>query len=147
MRQQNGLRALGVRVAGHYRVDVFLGTGDQRRRQRRDRLEQPSTSSPDKEPQVYGDLVIATPPRMELAAQWAELLLQSLLDRHVDVFRGRHPALTRGELCLELGADLPESDVDAHLFFGGQHPSPDQRLRPGATAGDVLAEEPSVDLE
>src|SRR5207244_11936796 len=102
MRQQNGLRALGVRVAGHHRVDVFLRAGDQRRRQRRDRLEQPSASSPDIEPQVYGDLVIATPPRMELAAQWAALLLPSLLDRHVDVFRGRHPALTRGELFLEL---------------------------------------------
>src|SRR5207247_6581400 len=65
--------------------DVFFGAGDQRRLQRSNRPEQLSTGSPDIEPQVEGDLVIATPAGMELATQRAELLLQSLLDSHMDV--------------------------------------------------------------
>ena len=43
--------------------------------------------------------------------------------------------------------DLLQSQVDVELFFGGQHPSPDQGLRPGATAGDVVADKPAVDVE
>ena len=43
--------------------------------------------------------------------------------------------------------DLPEGLVDARLLVGCQHAGADQRLRPGAAAGDVLAKEPAVDIE
>jgi len=43
--------------------------------------------------------------------------------------------------------DILQRDVDAQLLVRRQHSRPDQRLRPGATPGDVLAKEPAVDVE
>jgi len=59
--QQNGLRALRVRVAGHHRIDLLLRPGDQRGLEPGDRFEQLRSGASRVEAQIQRNLVIATP--------------------------------------------------------------------------------------
>src|ERR1700681_1495270 len=52
-----------------------------------------------------------------------------------------------GDASGEFRRDLLKRLVDARLLVRCQHASPDQRLRPRAAPGDVLAKQPAVDVE
>ena len=129
-------------VTGHDGIQVFLGASDQNRLERDDRLEQPAAGRPDIEPQVEGNLVIATPARMQLAAERTQLLPEQLLDRHVDVL-GTVEGISVGDIRL----DFLQRVIQALLLLARQHADPNQRLGPRPTAADVLAEEPAVHVE
>ena len=141
MGQEDGLRALRVRVAGHHRIDMLLGTDDQRGLERGDRFEQLRSGPSHVQAQIERDLVITAAACMELSTQRAQLFAEALFDQHMDVLAVGGAAGGKFRL------DLPEGLVDARLLVGCQHAGADQRLRPGAAAGDVLAKEPAVDIE
>ena len=86
MREEDRLRRLQMRVAGHDRVGVRGAPACRARgAARRCRARRPSIGVADVEPQVEGDLIVAAARRVQLAADRADHLDQAPLDRHVDV--------------------------------------------------------------
>jgi hypothetical protein len=138
-----------VGIARHHGVEVFLGPGDQGSFEASDRVEHLRASRFYVEAKINRDLVVAASAGVDLAAQRSKFLPQAGLDGHVDVLgeRSPHRALPRRGrdiFQLELRRDLLKGEVDALLLVRGEHAGPDQRLRVGATADDVLAKEPAV---
>ena len=102
MRRQHRLGALKVRVGRHDQVRVLAGQGHQRRLHRADRVEEIVDRVPRPQAEVQGDLVVAAPPRVQLAAHRPDPIDQRLLDDHVDVFQLDGHVESAG---LEIGGD------------------------------------------
>ena len=147
MRKEDWLGSLGVGIARHHGVDMLLCPGDQRRFEGIGRVEELEARALYVEPEVNRHLVVAAPAGVQLAPQRPELLSQAGLDGHVDVFCSPHPALPRVRGRGHFLFDFLEGQIDAQLLFRRQDPGPNQRLRIGATASDVLTKEPAVNRQ
>ena len=123
--QQHRLRLLEVRVARQVRLADIVGAGRQRRLQAADETRQFGQLPPDPEPKVGGDLVVATPPRVEPGAGVAGQLGDPPLDRRVDVLVGRDEgerAVTHLQLDGVEGGQHCGRVVRVEQADAGQHP-------------------------
>ena len=86
VREEDGLRALQMRVARHDRVGIALRRLDERTLQVGDAAEHGERLAAHIEVRVERDLVVAAARRVQPAARLADRVGQSLLDVHMDVF-------------------------------------------------------------
>ena len=98
MPERDRLRALEVRVAGHDGVRLRLGEREHDERERVDRLTRLGARVEHVHAERRGDLIVARPPRVDLAPDVAE----ETLDRRVDV-------LVRLEVAVGILRDLGEA--------------------------------------
>ena len=140
--EQDGLRALQVRVAGHGVLGVLLGAPDERGLDGADaRVDVPDDVA-QIEPLVERDLIVAGAARMELASHRPRQLDEPALDVHVDVFE--LPS-EREAAALDLGADGGQSlDDRGELGLADQRRAP-ERARPGRAAFEVIRPEAAVE--
>src|SRR5260221_4329096 len=112
MRQQYGLGPLQVRVTGNNRIAFLLREGNQRALQVSNLEFRSADFRDEPQPNVGGDLVIATASRVQLLARCADLPNQRRLNVHVDVFAIKIP--------LEFaGFNLALNGTQAALDLGG----------------------------
>ena len=141
--QQHRLGVLQVGHARHRGAAVTLGDVDQSPSEVGDGVDESAAVVAQIQPQVRGDLVVATPAGTQPAAQLAETLQQAAFQRRVDV------------LVVGAGHESPVSDVGretvqpvqhAAEFLVGEQPGRMQHsgVRPGR--GEVVRREPPVDV-
>jgi hypothetical protein len=141
VREVDGLAALQVGVAGERQSRWASAGVDERLHERGHAVDRRDRLVADVHGHVRGDLVVARPGGVELAADRAGELGDAPLDRHVDVdVVGRERERALGELDL----DLLERRVQRVAVLGG-----DDVLRgqhPGVRAGlrDVVGPQPPV---
>jgi hypothetical protein len=144
VRQEDRLSALHVRVAGHGRGRVLLRAVEQRALELGEPLVDVAQDVAQVESLVEGDLVVARPPRVQLAAHRARQLGEPALHVHVDVLE----LLAEGEAALgQLGLDAVEPGQQRLELRVRDQLGASQRARPGATALDVVGPEPAVEAE
>jgi hypothetical protein len=143
VREEDRLRPLKVRIARHHRVDLALGElheggpdGVDLAAARRDLVADP-------EPQIGRDLVVATPARMQLLAEVADTLDQTLLDPRVHVLGAgiaHGGGIGGGDV-----RDRGQRDVDRPALVRVEHAGANERLRPRPRPGDVARHQPVID--
>ena len=140
--EQHGLSALEMRVAGHGRGAVPLGLGEQSRLHAREPFIHVSQDVAQIEALVEGDLVIARPPRVELAAHGPGQLDEPPLHVHVDVLE----LLAEGKAAaLQLALHGFEPGFDLSQLAGLDEPGALEGAGPGEAAANVLRPEPTVE--
>ena len=141
MREENGLRALHMGIAGHYHSRVGVRLRHKRLSQRVNRAQYAIDSLLGEHPHIERNLVVARARGVELSRGVAYLLKQAALHIHMDVFQLRTPGKCAG---FNLFADFGKAALYGARIGGGdnallgKHP----RMRDGA--GDVLAIQPAV---
>ncbi len=111
MAERHRLRALQVRVAGHHRLGLRLGEGEDDERERVDRFARLGARVEHVQAERSRDLVVPRPPGVDLAADVAE----QPLDRGVHV-------LVRLEVAVRILRDLGEAGLRLVELLLGQQP-------------------------
>ena len=141
MGQQHRLGALQVGIARHDHVAVPLGQPGQAFLERGQQLVDVLSFLAQVQADIQHDLVIAAPGGVQLAAQQTDLLGQTPLDRHVDIFvRGQK----REAVPLNLTLNPLQTLADFFSFGRGQQLLLDQHLTVGLAALDVVTGQPPV---
>ena len=86
MREQDGLGALQMRIAGHDRIQIGLGAGYQHGLQSGDGRVEHGEGFQQPQAEIGGDLVVTAAPGVQLAGQRADQLGQAALYGGMDVF-------------------------------------------------------------
>ncbi len=140
--EEHGLGPLQVGVAGHGRLAMLLGLGEESRLHGDERGVEVAEHVAEIEALVKRDLIVARASGMELAAHRAGDLDEAALDVHVDVFElapeGEAPAL-------ELGPHRLEPPLDGRALRGVDQARPLEGARPRRAAADVVRPEPAVE--
>src|SRR5206468_13021261 len=124
MGEENGLGALGVRVARRDGAPVARREGDERLLEPPDRAVERVALGAQPEAKVERHLVVAAAAGVQLAAERPEELHEPPLDRHVDVLvRGEKAEAAR----IELAADGPESPFEPRALAARQQPRTHER--------------------
>ncbi len=144
MAQDDGLRALEVRVARQRRLDRLGGARDERFLDAPQAGTDPRDDLSEVQAFVDRDLVVAGAPGVQLAADLTDQLLKTPLDVHVDVLELR--AVREGTR-RQLVPDRGEPSHDRVALGGGQEPRPGEGLGPGDAPGDVVRPEPPIEGE
>ncbi len=140
--QQHRLGALQVRVAGHRRLAVLLGLGDERALHVHQSRVHVVEDVPEIEPLVQRDLIVAGAAGVELAAHRPRQLDEAALHVHVDVLE---LAPEREGAALELAADPVEARQQALELRLGDQLRPRERARPRRASGQIVGPEPPVE--
>ncbi len=141
MRRQHRLGPLHVGVAGQDQVLMPLGRLDEGDLQGLDPAVDPVERIARPELDVGGDLVVAAPRRVELAADVADPVDQRGLDVHVDIF----PLQSERERPRDdLGPDFGQSPHNLLAFIGGEESDVGEHLGMRDRAPDVVLEEPTI---
>ncbi len=96
----------------------------------------------DPEPQVRRDLIVATPGRVQLAADVAKAVREGLLDVHVDVFQFR---TEREAPLLNFPAYLAQGLLNHPAFVGREQANLGQHLGVGRGTFDVLRKQTAIE--
>ena len=142
MRCEHRLGPLQMRVARQNYIQVAAATPDESFLQ----IDQQAIHAVDgianPKPQVGADLIVATAGCMQLAADIAQAVDQSLLDVHVHVFQ----LLTELEFArLDLALDLLQPCDDGAALFGREQTDAGQHLGMRDRPANVVCVEPSVE--
>ena len=138
------LGALQMGVAGHRPIAVLLGELEQASHQRRRQLERALGPRAHVQGEIGGDLVVSRAPGVKLAAERADDLRETALDRHVNVL----VVVVEAELVtFQLPGDLRETVVDLRRFLGAEDAGVFERPHMRPRAAHVLAPEPSIEAD
>ncbi len=144
MGEQDGLRGLDVGRAGQDRLALALreiDEGDLERHEPRiEAVDRPSRP----EAQVRGDLVVARPARVELAADRPDPLGQQRLEVEVDVLQARVPGDRPG---LDVGAQGDQPALERRDLVVGEQPGPPEAAHVRDRARDVVERELRVHVD
>ena len=141
VREEHGLGALQVRVAGHQHV-LVAPRGPRQRLPQRLKVRQDAVERvPQVEPHVQIDLVVAAPGGVELLAHGADLLGQPPLDVHVNVFVGD---VEGKRAALDLLLNGAQSGDDLARLARGDDALLSEHSGVGDAAGDVVTVEAPV---
>ena len=142
MRGQDRLGTLHVGIAGQDHVGIGIAPADQRPLHVGQPLINFVNRLADPQPKVGRDLIVATPGRVQLAADVAEAIRQGLLDVHVDVFQFR---AEREASLLNFPAYLAQGLLNLPAFIGREQANFGQHLGVGRRTLDVLRKQTAIE--
>jgi hypothetical protein len=126
MGEKDGLGPLQMRIPGHDDIFMALCCGHKRFLQPTDLGEDPRYHLAKIESLIESNLIIATPPCVELASDRTELFNKSVLDEHMDIFGDEPVSLLCADRNLQragvkLTPDLKQSPLDLACFVAGDN--------------------------
>ena len=140
----DGLGPLEVGVAGHHRVLVLLGLGQDGLLEVQDLVHDLPDLTAEVQPQIHGHLVVAAAGGVEPLPRRPDPLRQQGLHVHVDVL------VVGGELHLprlDVRQDSLQPGPNGRLVLPGDNAAVRQHGRMGQAALDVLPVQPAVELD
>ena len=142
MRGQDRLGTLHMGIAGQDHVGIGIAAADQRPLHVGQPLINFVNRLADPKPKVGRDLIVATPGRMQLAADVAKAIDEGLLDVHVDVFQFR---AEREAALLNFPAYLAQGLFNDLAFVGREQANLGQHLGVGRGTFDVLRKQTAIE--